>query len=44
MLGFDSAGDLPAANPNLVMGAIFGGGHAAYGIYLHFTEKPGDVA
>ena len=44
MLGFDSAGDLPWANPNIVMGAIFGGGHAAYGIYLHFTEKSGDIA
>ena len=31
-------------NPNIVMGALFGGGHAAYGLYLYFTEKRGTVA
>jgi len=44
MLCYDGVPDLPVVNPNIVMGALFGGGHAAYGIYLHFTEKPGDVA
>jgi len=44
LLSFDIPGDPAWANPNIVMGALFGGGHAAYGIYLHFTEKPGDVA
>ena len=36
--------DLPFANSNIAMGALFGGGHAAYGLYLHFTEKRGNVA
>jgi hypothetical protein len=44
LLCFEGTGDLPLANPNIVMGALFGGGHAAYGIYLHFTEKRGTVA
>ena len=26
---------------NIAMGALFGGGHAAYGLYLYFTEKRG---
>ena len=29
---------------HLVMGAVFGGVHLAYGIYLHFTEKRGDAS
>lgn len=29
---------------NLLMGAIFGGLHLAYGIYLYFTEKKTPVA
>jgi hypothetical protein len=29
---------------NLAMGGLFGGGHLAYGIYLFFTEKRGNVA
>jgi hypothetical protein len=33
----------PLGNPNLVMGALFGGGHAVYGFWLHFTEKRGKV-
>ncbi len=28
-----------ALQPNLLMGAVFGGLHLAYGIYLYFTEK-----
>ena len=35
---------LPFDNPNIAMGALFGGGHAAYGLYLYFTEKRGNVA
>lgn len=30
---------LDYCSPNLVMGALFGGLHLAYGIYLYFTEK-----
>jgi hypothetical protein len=29
---------------NLGMGGFFGGGHAAYGLYLYFTEKKKNVA
>jgi hypothetical protein len=29
---------------NLAMGGFFGGGHLAYGFYLYFTEKRGNVA
>jgi hypothetical protein len=29
---------------NISMGVFFGGAHAAYGLYLHFTEKPGNAA
>ncbi|MGV3755993.1 MAG: hypothetical protein ACO1QS_11475 [Verrucomicrobiota bacterium] len=29
---------------HLVMGAVFGGVHLAYGIYLHFTEKRGNAS
>ena len=32
--------DFPLGSPNILMGALFGGGHAAYGVYLAFTEKP----
>ena len=32
--------DFPFLNSNIAMGALFGGGHMAYGLYLHFTEKP----
>jgi len=31
-------------NPNIAMGVLFGGGHAAYGLYLYFTEKRENVA
>jgi len=31
-------------NSNIAMGALFGGGHAAYGLYLYVTEKRGNVA
>ena len=34
----------PFGNSNIAMGVFFGGGHAAYGIYLFFTEKRGNVA
>ena len=36
--------DFPLGNPNIAMGALFGGGHAAYGLYLYVTEKRGNVA
>jgi len=29
----------PVAHSHLAMGLGFGGGHLAYGLYLHFTEK-----
>jgi hypothetical protein len=29
---------------HLVMGAVFGGVHLAYGVYLHFTEKRGNAS
>ena len=31
LLFFEEAVDSPFGNPNIVMGALFGGGHAAYG-------------
>ena len=31
-------------SPHLFMGAMFGGGHFAYGVYLYFTEKGKNVA
>ncbi len=31
-------------SPHLLMAAIFGGLHLAYGIYLYFTEKKNPVA
>ena len=34
----------PLALASIAMGVFFGGGHAAYGIYLYFTEKRGNVA
>ncbi len=36
--------DFPLWNSNIAMGALFGGGHAAYGLYLYVTEKRGNVA
>jgi hypothetical protein len=44
LICFDSVEDSPISNPNIVMGAMFGGGHAACGLYLYFTEKRGNVA
>jgi len=38
-----AAVESPMGNPNIVMGVLFGGGHAAYGLYLYFTEKRGNV-
>ena len=32
----------PVQQAHLIMGAIFGGLHLAYGIYLYFTEKRGN--
>lgn len=29
---------------HVVMGVVFGGVHLAYGVYLHFTEKRGNVS
>lgn len=34
--------ELNEVSPHLLMGAIFGGLHLAYGIYLYFTEKRGN--
>ena len=31
-------------SPHLLMAAIFGGLHLAYGVYLYFTEKKNPVA
>ncbi len=31
------------AGVNWAMGALFGGSHLAYGVYLHFTEKDGNA-
>jgi hypothetical protein len=31
--------DIPLGSSNMVMGVLFGGGHALYGIFLYFTEK-----
>jgi hypothetical protein len=36
--------DIPLGSCNMLMGALFGGGHALYGIFLHFTEKRASVA
>ena len=33
----------PWGSANVWMGILFGGGHAVYGLYLHFTEKSGQV-
>ncbi len=33
----------PWGSANVWMGVLFGGGHAVYGLYLHFTEKRGQV-
>lgn len=37
--GLSLGGRLSLADANWVMGALFGGTHWAYGIYLYFTEK-----
>jgi hypothetical protein len=44
LIYIDDVSDFAFANPNIAMGALFGGGHAAYGLYLYFTEKRGNVA
>src|SRR5436309_3220667 len=36
-------GPLTLAASHLVMGAVFGGLHFAYGVYLYFTEKGGNA-
>jgi hypothetical protein len=38
-----AAPEFPLGNSNMLMGAMFGGGHALYGLYLHFTEKRANV-
>jgi len=38
-----SNGQLSLTASHLVMGAVFGGLHFAYGIYLYFTEKGGNA-
>src|SRR5437016_8269854 len=38
-----AGGPLALAGGHLVMGAVFGGLHFAYGIYLYFTEKGGNA-
>ncbi len=44
LMFFEQAADSPFGNPSIAMGALFGGGHAAYGLYLYFTEKRGKAA
>jgi len=49
LLTFGFLADLDLAHmvfesPHLLMAAIFGGLHLAYGIYLYFTEKKNPVA
>jgi uncharacterized membrane protein len=39
LIFFEQVADSPFGNPNIAMGTLFGGGHAAYGLYLYFTEK-----
>ncbi len=41
--GFDTAA-WPLLNGHLIMGAVFGGLHLAYGAYLYVTEKGGNAA
>lgn len=36
------AGQLASLDGHCVMGGVFGGLHLAYGIYLYFTEQPGN--
>jgi hypothetical protein len=36
--------DFAPFNSNIAMSVFFGGGHAAYGLYLYFTEKRRNVA
>jgi hypothetical protein len=43
LMVFDEMANSPFANPNIVMGVLFGGGHSAYGLYLFFTEKRANV-
>jgi hypothetical protein len=40
--GLSLGGRLSLADANWAMGALFGGTHWAYGIYLYFTEKRGE--
>jgi len=44
LIYIDDVSDFPCANPSVAMGAFFGGGHLACGIYLYFTEKRGNAA
>jgi MFS family permease len=44
IIAADNLAVFPIPNPNVVMGVLFGGGHAAYGLYLYFTEKREKVA
>jgi hypothetical protein len=41
---FGSKWSLESISPHLLMGAIFGGLHLAYGIYLYLTEKGKNAA
>jgi hypothetical protein len=40
----DPVADRLFGHPDILMGAIFGGLHLAYGIYLYFTERKNPVA
>jgi hypothetical protein len=42
--GLCLGGPPSAAGVNWAMGALFGGSHLAYGVYLYFTEKDGNAA
>ena len=44
MCNLKHGSEFPFGNANIAMGVLFGGGHAAYGLYLWFTEKRGNVA
>jgi hypothetical protein len=37
------AGAPPIVTANWAMGVLFGGAHLAYGVYLYFTERPGNA-
>jgi hypothetical protein len=43
-MAFSRAQELPVRTLHLIMGASFGLLQLAYGVYLHFTEKPADAA